>query len=304
MGGAGVVGSHGYRGTLHALRSIGRQEGIRGLYRGLGPTVLSNAPFSGARPGPVSAAHAAQLVWMLPRRGADGPAKACLPVPPLRRAGHPHRQTRPPPAPLSHPATNAPASCPVPPSLPSPPPSAALYYLFYTRLQDKLGPGAARRPGPAVNFFSAVVSAVAATLLTQPADVVRTRIQLGVGLHQAAAAVGAAVPAAAGVAGAPGSMRLAWRIAASQGTRGLLAGAAPRIVKRTLQTALVWTIYEELEPRLSRAGAWAAERLRPAGSRQQAQELRGAAGAAAEGRGVGAGAEGGAAGAASASPQR
>jgi hypothetical protein len=29
------------------------------------------------------------------------------------------------------------------------------------------------------------------------------------------------------------------------------AGAAPRILKRTLQTALVWTLYEELVPRMS-----------------------------------------------------
>lgn len=29
------------------------------------------------------------------------------------------------------------------------------------------------------------------------------------------------------------------------------AGAAPRVLKRTLQTALVWTLYEELLPRLS-----------------------------------------------------
>jgi hypothetical protein len=31
----------------------------------------------------------------------------------------------------------------------------------------------------------------------------------------------------------------------------LAAGAAPRILKRTLQTALVWTLYEELVPRMS-----------------------------------------------------
>jgi solute carrier family 25 protein 38 len=29
------------------------------------------------------------------------------------------------------------------------------------------------------------------------------------------------------------------------------SGAAPRVLKRTLQTALVWTLYEELLPKLS-----------------------------------------------------
>lgn len=30
-----------------------------------------------------------------------------------------------------------------------------------------------------------------------------------------------------------------------------ISGAAPRVLKRTMQTALVWTLYEELLPRLS-----------------------------------------------------
>lgn len=33
--------------TLGMLRSITRTEGVRGLFGGLGPTVLSNAPFAG-----------------------------------------------------------------------------------------------------------------------------------------------------------------------------------------------------------------------------------------------------------------
>lgn len=36
-----------YRNTAHALASIARQEGPRGLFRGVLPTVLTNAPFSG-----------------------------------------------------------------------------------------------------------------------------------------------------------------------------------------------------------------------------------------------------------------
>jgi hypothetical protein len=51
--------------------------------------------------------------------------------------------------------------------------------MFYSHLKTQLsGEG---RPTAVVNFCSGTFAAVAATLLTQPADVVRTRMQLGVG---------------------------------------------------------------------------------------------------------------------------
>lgn len=46
-----------------------------------------------------------------------------------------------------------------------------------------------------------------------------------------------------------------------------MAGVAPRIAKRTLQTALLWTLYEELVPHMSEAGRalqqWAAGKTEP-----------------------------------------
>ena len=34
------------QGTFSTLRSIAQQEGLAGIYRGIGPTILTNAPFS------------------------------------------------------------------------------------------------------------------------------------------------------------------------------------------------------------------------------------------------------------------
>lgn len=173
--GASDVGVPRYNNTFHALRMIAKTEGLRGLYRGLGPTLLSNAPFS------------------------------------------------------------------------------ALYYLFYTRLRNKLSTGDTP-PSTLVNFASSSVAAIAATLITQPADVVRTRMQLNLAT--------AAVSSAKGAGGSTkNTLELIGYIARSQGMSGLFAGAAPRMVKRSLQTALVWTMYEELMPRLSLMKSWVSEKV-------------------------------------------
>jgi solute carrier family 25 protein 38 len=194
---AAAAAGRRYQNTWHALATIAREEGgLRGLFRGAGPTVLTNAPFS------------------------------------------------------------------------------ALYYLFYTRLQAALGPGgsgggggggggggaaaqtaggggpaAPLVPAFAVNFVSGVVAAAAATLATQPTDVLRTRMQLGLG------AGGAAPSAAAALA----------QVLRAQGPAALLTGVGPRAAKRVLQTALVWTLYEELAPRLAVAGGRAREMMVAAG---------------------------------------
>jgi solute carrier family 25 protein 38 len=151
-------GAISYANTGDALLTIARTEGAGGLFRGLLPTIVTNAPFSG------------------------------------------------------------------------------LYYMFYVRLKDRLsGDG---RPAVLVNFSSGVVAAVAATLLTQPFDVVRTRLQLS------------RETGAAGANAASEALR-ALRGALAQGPASLFVGAAPRVLKRIGQTALVWTLYEELVPRLT-----------------------------------------------------
>lgn len=81
-------------------------------------------------------------------------------------------------------------------------------------------------------------------------------------------------------------MQILGRIVREQGARGLMAGAVPRIVKRTFQTALVWALYEEMLPRLSTAAHWAGDKLREAQQPQQQaqrpgqQQQRGAGGTA------------------------
>lgn len=153
-GGGGATSAYQYRNTMHALTTIVKQERLRGLFRGVVPTVATNAPFS------------------------------------------------------------------------------ALYYLFYKQTQDRLTKEG--RSTMMVNAAAGFVSAVAATVLTQPTDGLRTRMQLGL--------------SAQGV----GTASLMRQVIAQGGYRTLMAGAMPRIVKRSLQTTLLWVCFEDLVPRLSK----------------------------------------------------
>lgn len=102
--------------------------------------------------------------------------------------------------------------------------ATGLYYMFYRRLQEALA--REDRPQFAVNFASGVAAAFAATLLTQPADVVRTRMQLNLGTGAVAAAGGAAAVRGPGGAlaaslGAWGTMAAALR---NEGPAALMTG--------------------------------------------------------------------------------
>lgn len=160
----GTRGPTAYLNVGQALTSIATTEGPRGLFRGIVPTVLANAPFS------------------------------------------------------------------------------AFYYLFYTRLREHLAPHVPN--ATAVNAASSTVAAMGATLLTQPMDVLRTRMQLGTGVTS---------PSNMGL----NSFKQMARIMKKEGGTAMLVGIGPRFFKRTLQSALVWTLYEELMPRLSAGLAWA-----------------------------------------------
>lgn len=110
-------------------------------------------------------------------------------------------------------------------------PFSAIYYSVYMGIRQHAAP--AGWPQAATNFAAGVAAAMVATLATQPSDVLRSRAMLL----------------------SDKSSTLAWASSAlgGDGRRIFLAGASPRFVKRTLQTALVWTLYESALPTVSRA---------------------------------------------------
>ena len=136
------------------------------------------------------------------------------------------------------------------------------------------------RSSTGVNFASGAAAAVVATLATQPADVIRTRMQLVAanGSHvgpvktlQVAMQTGGAQ---ALLVGALPRVSLAWNTISDHMFECQLIvsiyrymkvytryaciapcagqGIGVQVLKRTVQTAVVWTLYEELVPRVTR----------------------------------------------------
>lgn len=84
---------------------------------------------------------------------------------------------------------------------------------------------------PLVNFGCGVLAGILASLVTQPADVIKTHMQLS-------------------------PVRFRWigqaamLIFKSHGLRGFFHGSVPRALRRTLMAAMAWTVYEEMMARM------------------------------------------------------
>ncbi|KAF4494332.1 solute carrier family 25 member 38 [Fusarium agapanthi] len=125
-------------------------------------------------------------------------------------------------------------------------PYAGMYVLFYEMLKSRLG-SLASKPvasgeGPtrmqatlasSVNFTSAMFAGAACSIVSNPFDAVKTRIQLQ-----------------------PLEYRNIWhawyKMVAHEGIRSLWDGLALRMGRKAMSSALAWTVYEEL---IRRAGA-------------------------------------------------
>lgn len=124
-------------------------------------------------------------------------------------------------------------------------PYAGMYVLFYEMLKTRLGSLATQptstgnTPGKmqatlasSVNFTSAMLAGGACSVVSNPFDAVKTRIQLQPQLYR--------------------NIWHAWyKMVAQEGVRSLWDGLALRMSRKALSSALAWTVYEEL---IRRAG--------------------------------------------------
>ncbi|XP_076866309.1 mitochondrial glycine transporter A isoform X2 [Brachyhypopomus gauderio] len=93
-------------------------------------------------------------------------------------------------------------------------PFSGIYVMFYSQTKSRLPTEISQSAYvPLANFSCGVLAGVLASLVTQPADVVKTHIQ-------------------------------------EHGLRGFFRGGVPRSLRRTMMAAMAWTVYEQLMTRM------------------------------------------------------
>lgn len=106
-------------------------------------------------------------------------------------------------------------------------PFSGLYLMFYEHLKAVTPREVKDLQPSAVHFLSGLVAGVLASLVTQPADVVKTELQLARGQGRRV-------------------LNTAADILRRQGLSGFTTGFVPRALRRTMMAALAWTVYEKM----------------------------------------------------------
>lgn len=105
-------------------------------------------------------------------------------------------------------------------------PFSGIYVMFYTQTKASLPKEISSSPSaPVANFSCGLLAGVLASLITQPADVVKTHVQVNPQLRTAEA------------------IRYIYM---EHGVQGFFRGAVPRSLRRTMMAAMAWTVYEQM----------------------------------------------------------
>ena len=103
-------------------------------------------------------------------------------------------------------------------------PYSGLYLMLYNNLKDTLAVEN-RKDKQVIHFMCGLLAGAMATMIVQPADVVKTALQLS---H-----------------GRMGLMEVMLDIYKQRGVGGFMVGLGPRVVRKSLMSALAWSVYEQ-----------------------------------------------------------
>ncbi|XP_073945529.1 mitochondrial glycine transporter B-like isoform X2 [Choristoneura fumiferana] len=120
-------------------------------------------------------------------------------------------------------------SCGLGPTLARDAPFSGLYLMFYTQTKQAVPKEWLQSPSAAsaIHFTCGIVAGIAASLATNPADVLKTKMQLYPDKF-------------------PNAFSAALYVHQTYGIKGYFKGAVPRMLRRTLMAAMAWTIFEEI----------------------------------------------------------
>ncbi|KAL1494552.1 hypothetical protein ABEB36_010133 [Hypothenemus hampei] len=112
-------------------------------------------------------------------------------------------------------------------------PFSGLYLMFYTQTKQVFPRDLINSPyaSSPIHFACGVTAGILASIVTQPADVLKTKMQLY-----------------------PNKFNGLWSVIVyvhnNYGVQGYFRGMVPRMLRRTLMAAMAWTVYEELSKKL------------------------------------------------------
>ncbi|XP_034151071.1 mitochondrial glycine transporter B [Esox lucius] len=111
-------------------------------------------------------------------------------------------------------------------------PFSGLYVMFYSQAKNALPQEISMSLySPLANFCCGILAGVLASLVTQPADVVKTHIQVSPNVYKRTA-------------------HAVQYIYVEHGFQGFFRGGVPRSLRRTMIAAMAWTVYEHLMARM------------------------------------------------------
>ncbi|XP_011695420.1 PREDICTED: solute carrier family 25 member 38-like isoform X2 [Wasmannia auropunctata] len=106
-------------------------------------------------------------------------------------------------------------------------PYSGLYLMFYTQLKNAATTGATNNSSVPVHFGCGILAGILASIVTQPPDVVKTKMQLY-----------------------PNEFNSIYHatlfVYKKYGVLGYFKGIVPRMLRRTLMTTMAWTVYEQV----------------------------------------------------------
>ncbi|XP_017752569.1 PREDICTED: solute carrier family 25 member 38 isoform X1 [Eufriesea mexicana] len=108
-------------------------------------------------------------------------------------------------------------------------PYSGLYLTFYTQLKNIVTETdiVCTKLSAPIHFSCGILAGIFASIVTQPADVIKTKMQLYPNEFR--------------------DVRVAvFRVYKKYGVLGYFKGIVPRMLRRTLMTAMAWTVYEEV----------------------------------------------------------